>query len=81
MNPEEVQVEVRGFWDGLGVHPETGMPLHLPMGVNSLGHGPVSDADAEYWICWCGEKCPLHSALVQAWMTGLAGLGRGAASE
>jgi len=59
---------VSGFWDGLGTD-EAGMPAHLPMGVNALGQGPVSDDEAHHWVCWCGmPKCPLTLVLRDAYL-------------
>jgi len=58
-----------GFWDGLGTD-EAGMPVHLPMGVNAAGQGPVSDAEAHHWVCWCADPaCPLTAVLRDAGLT------------
>ena len=57
-----------GFWDALGIG-ETGLPIHMPMGVNSKGQGPA-DVQGQVpfrYTCWCGdEACPLSVALAQA---------------
>ena len=59
-----------GFWDRLGTD-EAGMPVHLPMGVNAAGQGPVIDADAHHWVCWCGKPtCPLTLVLRDAGQPG-----------
>ncbi len=47
------------------------VPEHLPMPVNANGQGPVEEAEAESWTCWCGNPaCPLSIAL---WEAGQAG--------
>ena len=55
-----------GFWDRLGLD-ETGMPLHLPMGVTADGQGPTNDSEAHHFVCWCSRpKCPLTEILALA---------------
>lgn len=61
-----------GFWDWLGVNGESGLPTHLPMGVNIAGQGPEADVDAHHYVCSCGDvECPLTLALGHAWTAGL----------
>jgi len=41
------------------VNPETGLPVHLPMGMTVDGQGP-EDNEAAVWVqCWCeaGPVC------------------------
>lgn len=52
-------------WEDLGID-ESGMPIHLPMGVTADEEGPTSDAEAHHFVCWCGQQCPLDEALRRA---------------
>jgi len=66
----EYEVEVHGFWDGLGTD-EAGMPVHLPMPLTADGQGPAFGDEIASYACWCGRLCPLHMALREAWLAGL----------
>ena len=51
---------------------EGGLPVHLPMGVNTEGRGPEYDNEAHHYLCWCGDpKCLLTRALRDAWLSGM----------
>lgn len=71
----DYQVEVRGFWHGLGVDQETGMPVHLPMPTNANGDGPEDERVAVGYVCWCGRECPLQLELQKACRAGARGTG------
>ncbi len=44
-----------------------GLPVHLAMGVNEDGQGPVADDEAHHYACWCGNpKCHWTVALDRA---------------
>lgn len=59
-----------GFFDLLGID-ESGLPTHLPMGVNAEGQGPTDDADAHHLECWCGQPdCLLTRNLMWAYRLG-----------
>lgn len=71
----DYQVEVRGFWHGLGVDQETGFPVHLPMPTNENGDGPQEERLAVGYACWCGRECPLHVELQKAVKAGARSVG------
>lgn len=31
------------------------LPEHMLIPVNEDGDGPVDEADAARWVCWCGD--------------------------
>lgn len=71
-----VRAETPGafLWERMGTG-EEGLPVHLPMGVDAAGQGPVDDHEAHHVACWCGQPaCPLTQAL--AWAFRLGGAGR-----
>ena len=56
---------------GWHIDPDTGLPVHLPMGVNAEGRGPVPDAEAHRYVCWCADAdCLLTRVLALAWDAG-----------
>lgn len=58
-------------WMDLGVD-DGGLPIHLPMGLDPYGKGPVSDSEATHYICWCMDSnCLLTKALRGSWIAGL----------
>ena len=59
----------KGFWDF--EMDEGGLPVHLPMGVDSEGRGPMEPEQPHHYECWCiDRKCPLTLALQKAWDAG-----------
>jgi hypothetical protein len=42
------------------------MPEHLMMPVNAEGQGPVTDAEASAYACWCGTECGLQQHIYSA---------------
>lgn len=32
------------------------VPEHLIIPVNEQGQGPVDEAEAHHWACWCGKE-------------------------
>jgi hypothetical protein len=56
-------------WEGLGVI-DGGLPIHLPMGVDQEGRGPIEPGQPYRYVCWCGQSCPLGEALELAWKAG-----------
>lgn len=41
---------------------ESGLPVHLPMGMTAAGEGPEDDAAAVWVWCWCkdGPDCSVY---------------------
>lgn len=41
---------------------DSGLPVHLYIGVDVNGNGPTNDGEAYRFICWCfdGEDCTVN---------------------
>ncbi len=58
-------------WDAAGLD-GGGLPAHLPIALNEDQQGPVADAEAYVYVCWCMDRdCLLTRALMDAWRAGV----------